>query len=331
MDFEQFTQKAAAGVQEFVGAAGTVSLNRVRKNNGVELTGLVISEPDKNISPSIYLEEFYEAFCGGEEFSSLVYEMVKIYEKNRLSCSVSLDFFLDYEKVRKKIMYKLINYSKNRELLQEIPHLPFLDLAVVFYYDLKDGIFGHASILIRNSHAQKWQVDAPALYEQAAENTAFHYPYEMKTMEELMKEMFASSLRQELKRAVSRQLERETSIVIEESWLQDMAVQMMGQVKDKEGVFPMYVLSNSSHVNGACCILYPDLLRNVSGQIHENLYILPSSIHEIIMVPACFTQKPSELKEMVEEINAAELEAEEVLSDSVYFYDREADKLSLCN
>ena len=103
----------------------------------------------------------------------------------------------------------------------------------------------------------------------------------------------------------------------------------IGQVLEPETV-PMYVLTNRQRLNGACCILYQDVLKQVAGRLGDSLYILPSSIHEVIAIPASASGNPKELSQLVQEINIAEVAPEEVLSDHAYYYDRELDEISVC-
>ena len=104
---------------------------------------------------------------------------------------------------------------------------------------------------------------------------------------------------------------------------------MLADSEPPEGKTPMYVLTNRKRCNGAACVLYEQVLENFAKKINDNLYILPSSVHEVIMIPASFAGKASQLREMVEEINATQVEDEEVLSDSVYFFNRMTKKLEL--
>jgi len=83
---------------------------------------------------------------------------------------------------------------------------------------------------------------------------------------------------------------------------------------------PMKVLSNNRKVNGATCLIYPGVLARIAEKIGENIYILPSSVHEVIIMPHSEVPDPERVQEMVREVNATQLEPEEILSDSLYFY-----------
>lgn len=85
----------------------------------------------------------------------------------------------------------------------------------------------------------------------------------------------------------------------------------------------MYVATNQQCSLGAAVMRYPNLWEKVRGMIGEDFYILPSSIHEVILVPESFGMEPERMAEMVKEINQIGVAPEEVLSDSVYYSDGE--------
>ena len=92
---------------------------------------------------------------------------------------------------------------------------------------------------------------------------------------------------------------------------------------------PMHIITNSRRCMGAICILYPESLKKASDRLNSNLYILPSSIHECILVPEHKTYSKDGLEEMVTDINATQVDPQEILSNNVYFYDRSKDLISL--
>ena len=94
-------------------------------------------------------------------------------------------------------------------------------------------------------------------------------------------------------------------------------------------VVPMYILTTKSRCFGASALLYDHVLSEFDGLIEGDLYILPSSVHEVIVTPACGGFSGFELERMVTEINKECVPDYEVLSNRVYFYDREKDELRL--
>ena len=296
MEFTNFTTLVQRELEKRAGENYRVKLNDVMKNNGVVLRGITLMQDDSNISPTIYLNPYYDAYENGDTtLGTVIDEVIDTYERNKINRSIDMKFFLNYETVRSRIIFKLINTEKNRELLRDVPYIPFHDLSIVFQCLVSEERFGNASILIHNVHLQLWKVNARELYECALENTPLLQGYELADMNTVLEEMKALG-------------------GIDDEEIEDMQQEV-----------PMYVLSNKSRINGASCILYKDILKDFAMVVDKDLYVLPSSIHEVILLPSDGTQESEQLKEMVREINQSQVEKEEVLSDSVYYYRRSDD------
>lgn len=296
MEFTNFTTLVQREVEKRAGENYRVKLNDVMKNNGVVLRGITLMQDDSNISPTIYLNPYYDAYENGDTtLGTVIDEVIDTYERNKINRSIDMKFFLNYETVKSRIIFKLINTEKNRELLRDVPYIPFHDLSIVFQCLVSEERFGNASILIHNVHLQLWKVNARELYECALENTPLLQGYELADMNTVLEEMKALG-------------------GIDDEEIEDMQQEV-----------PMYVLSNKSRINGASCILYKDILKDFAMVVDKDLYVLPASIHEVILLPSDGTQESEQLKEMVREINQSQVEKEEVLSDSVYYYRRSDD------
>lgn len=213
-----------------------------------------------------------------------------MYVRVRKNQKIDMEFFNDYEKVKERICFKLIHYKRNESLLHGIPHFAYLNLAVVFYYAYEGKELGKGTILVRNSHMKSWGVTREELYQAAKENTRRIFPPELVNMEDL--------------------------------------IQRMTEREEVEELFPMFVLTNTCKQFGAVCILYKEQLEQVAAKMKKNLYLLPSSVHEMILLPDC-GERPETLRRMVEEVNETQVAEEEILSDSVYYYDRMVGQVSL--
>jgi len=299
MEFEKFTNKMLFAAQKYFQEGTKVVINQVAKNNGVVLHGLTIMEDGCNIAPTIYLNGLYESYEAGTTFSEIFHRVIKAYEENRIEENINIEFFTEYESVRHRIVYKLINYNKNKHLLEDIPHIQYLDLAIVFYCLMICDSFGNGSIMIHNSHCNMWDVDAQKLYQDAKLNTPLLLGAELKSMEEVI-----------------LQLLDETEVTDLNQWEEE--------VRD----IPMYVLSNKTKIHGAACILYENVVSDFAEYLHRDIFILPSSVHEVILVPSHGIEKAQNLIDMVREVNETQVEEEEVLSDSIYFFSREEGLLS---
>lgn len=290
--FRLFLEKLRKGVEDYYGEAYHVEINEIQKNNGIVYRGVTITSGDSNLSPTIYTEQLYEQYKDGRPLSGIVQEVIRIYEDNKIEGGIDEGFFADFSQARERIVCKLINYEKNRELLASVPYVRFLNLALVCYCSILHDTFGSATILVRWGNLKLWGVDARVLFDLAVENT---------------------------RRILSPQIRDMDQIMSEE----------VGEIHRKEGQMQMYVLTNNRKLFGAVCILYPEVLRQFSRQISKNFYILPSSVHEVILIPEEDKLYGKEFEKLVRSVNRMQVEPEEVLSDSVYYYDRAREKITI--
>lgn len=304
MEFANFTTLVREEVERRTGDNYRVRLNDVRKNNGIVLRGLTVMQDDSNISPTIYLNNYYEEYINGRAtLVNVVNDVMDTYNRNKVNQSVDMRYFLNYESVKQSVVYKLINTEKNKELLEDIPHIEFLDLSIVFQCMIAQEELGTASILIHNVHLKLWDVSVEKLYQAAKENTQRLQEYEIKTMADVLCEI----------------MEAENP---EEFDDEDYRAELSESV-------PMYVLSNKSRVEGAACMLYPNLISGFADKMERNLYIIPSSIHELLLLPTEQDGESAEIKNMIREINDTQVSEEEILSYSLYYYDREEGKITM--
>lgn len=322
ISFTSFTESIVSNLKEMLGRDYTVFSHTVKKNNGVELTGVVAKKAGCNTSPSVYINEIYHDHMTEKEMkeaTSQVYEALK-----RAEIAEDIDFsdFSDYEKVKKRVAVKLINAARNEELLKQIPHMLFYDLALVVYYPVKELPFeGKAAILIRHSHREVWKVETDELLKAAIVNTPKLFPGKIESMENIIRQIFPDDLEEE---SVAEELAA-LGISNEEELEALIPPIELGR---KNGI-PMYVLSNDQKLYGAVCMLYPDILKKFTKRIDQDCYILPSSVHEVILVPAGMIACEEELREIVTDINRTQVAEDEVLADSVYYYSRQNDKIIL--
>lgn len=266
------------------------------KNNGRERKGIVVEAPGVNISPTIYLEEYYQCYQSGETLEEIVEDIRLFYESIRKEESWDYKKILSYEGVKDRIVFKLINTEKNRELLEMVPHTDLLDLSVVFYVLLEVSREGAAMMTICENHLRQWEIDRDLLWKTAVENGKRILPAELFTMRHALCEIVGSA----------------------EQGSDDEGNLLAGGSGERDR---MYVLTNRIRSYGAACIAYPYIPGMIGDALGSDYYILPSSVHEVMIVPACGGIEGRELEEMVREINATQVAEEEVLSDHIYYYD----------
>ena len=109
-----------------------LEVQEAQKNNGVILHGIRIMEPECNIAPCIYLDDAFIDYQDGRDFQEIVTAVAENYKQNRPVFGFDATFITDYERVKERICFKVINTDLNRELLADVPHVPFHDLSVFF-------------------------------------------------------------------------------------------------------------------------------------------------------------------------------------------------------
>lgn len=300
INFTTFINIMKDRIQQKLGEDYQIYWKEVRKNNGIVLNGLVVQRENCNASPTIYVDNYYREEMTKDDIFSIADNLVEEFGNPKLGKSIDLRSFLDFSKASEKILYKLIHREKNRKLLEDIPHRNILDLSIVYYYMVEEAPFyGKASIMINNQHMKRWNTSEEQLYRLACQNSPRLLPWNLETMESVLREVL-----------------REGDLAETEDMLQNTASQL-----------PMYVLSNEAKLWGAACILYPEVLRLCAQELDDNFYILPSSVHEVILMPKKDSKNYLALKEIVKEINSTQVAPDEVLANSVYYYDKEAAEL----
>lgn len=264
-----------------------VRFHKIQKNNGVVLDSVTFNTGNVNIAPTIYLNQFLREMENGKAMEEVFREIISVYESNRIDESMEMSWFTDWERVKNGITMRVVNRSLNEDfILSESPFFNYLDLAVIFYYDVPT--MEGASIRICNNHLDIWNITKDELLSQAQEN--------------LSKEKF------------------EIKSICET--IGDMLGEMPFEVDEP----PLYVLSTDSKMFGSKIILDEASLRRMSEIFGgKSYYILPSSIHELLATnPVNGTEPDVEvvrmLKAMVCEVNDTQVQNEEILGTSIYFY-----------
>ena len=134
MEMTVFRTKVQRAVSEALGEEYSVELREVQKNNGVILQGLMIRRAQENMMPTIYLNSFLKAYEEGVTFADIIRKIVTVYREDAVGKQIDISFFTDFEKVKDRICFRLINRDKNRSFLEKVPYIPVLDLAACFYY-----------------------------------------------------------------------------------------------------------------------------------------------------------------------------------------------------
>lgn len=298
MDYNLFKEVILEGIKEIFKEEADCSIHEVLKNNGVKLDGLIISARQNRVSPTIYLNDFYRAFLAGTDIEEILEQIQDIYINNVLEMGYDAEKFMDLNRSKDKIAYKLINYKMNEELLGTIPHRKYLDLAIVYFMVIKDDQIENATVLINNNWLREWNITEEELFNIAKENSPQMFKAEIVNIKDMVLSL----------------IEDKTDEFI--------------NIPEEE--CNMYVLTNNEKQYGAATILYDNIIKDFAQKNNSDVYILPSSVHELILVPgSTFVQKEG-LNEMVQEVNATQVPMQEILSDHAYIYNISEDAISFC-
>jgi len=267
-----------------------VEIIDVVKNNNVTLKGLVIRTKDTNVAPTIYMETFYKYYEGNGELLKTAMKIKDVYEKSLPPENLDMNFFRDFEMVKDRIVYRLINAEQNKELLKRIPHIRFWDLAICFSYLFSADELGEGTILIHHSHTAMWMTDTNALLKLAEENTPRLLPIQFCEIKNVLEQA-----------RVESDFDLDS---LESGW--------------------MYVLTNTKKIHGATAILYPQTLNEIADMLKKDFFILPSSIHEVLILPVEGEGAPmiqiQEMCNLVACVNQTKLEPDEVLTNNPFYY-----------
>ena len=164
MEMTVFRTKVQRAVSEALGEEYSVELREVQKNNGVILQGLMIRRAQENMMPTIYLNSFLKAYEEGATFADIIRKIVTVYREDAVGKQIDISFFTDFEKVKDRICFRLINRDKNRSFLEKVPYIPVLDLAACFYYAYDGNGVQNGMIPIYNNHMSAWNVTDRELF-----------------------------------------------------------------------------------------------------------------------------------------------------------------------
>lgn len=260
----------------------------------------VYKNGDIQIFPTIYVEDMYRHYQSCNDLEAVFRRSAGKYAE-MLGIAKSFETDLSVEHFKESVVMCLVNTEQNRELLADVPNRAFHDLSVIYRWVIGGIPDAAGSVIVTDSVAKMAGVTEEELFQCASKNTRQISPVSIITIQDLMFELMPLPLE-----------------------MKSIFAQEKGPEEN------MWVITNENRYNGAVSMLYEESLHELAEKVGDDLFILPSSIHEVIAVPAGMAEgNPAYLAEMVHDINMGELELEERLSNSVYHYDRNARKVTL--
>lgn len=268
------------------------------KNNGVEKTVVCLNGfAGKNVSPMLYIDDIINRWKpdNPENIPTIAEIITRQAEQIRSGRSYLPRLDVDRDLILSHCQLQVVGAEKNERRLAMVPHHRFADLAAIIRVSIySDGSGGSSSVLVTNEMLKSFELDADELFEVAKRNTVATSHFECLALDEVMANLSFG---------------KETIPI----------------THFEPG---LYCLTNRTKMNGAAILAIPDLLAEILKDAPKSTYIIPSSIHEVLIFVGN-GMDVSALKTMVTEVNATEVPPEDVLSDSVYVFDHDLKQLQI--
>lgn len=288
MEYREFMEQIKKDLPERLSGileGAVVNTTQVDKLQGRSYEGLSIVPEGSMIGLTMDLQPYFQIFNDGMAYENIVEQIA-----DRASGTyadrpaVTAESIGSYEAMKDKLMIQLIGREGNEGMLRTIPHHSIEDMEIVYRLRVQDTEMGLASALVTNSMLGHYGITAEQLRQDAFASAVSHTPFEIKTMAEVLNEL-------------------------------------MGAEIIPQDELPMYVASNIERIHGAGVIAYPEFMEEAAKRLGGDFYVLPSSIHEVILIPDTPDISALELQGMVQAINMEQVAPEERLSDHIYHYD----------
>lgn len=306
MNYAEFKEKFREALQNHFLGRGQVYYDLVRKTNDTDKEAVVVWRFGATVRPMIYLEDMYEGYRQTGDFEKCVKETIRACETIPFIKESRLP--KTWESVKCRVHMRVINKNWNQEALKQMSYREYLDLAIVFYVFIKEERGLVATLPVNRDCMELWDVDMKTLWEAAQKNLR-EETFQVETMESA------------LENALEEMADQKAAGIFQND--------MEGM--EEEGIGMAYVVTNPCRRYAARAILRKDLLQESAKELGGSFYILPCSVHEIILLKETRMITEENLKNMVYEINhcSGAVEPEEWLSDSIYYYNKDKGRVVL--
>ena len=294
MDFKEFVNKLEQDLKEAlsdISPGAQVRQTPVEKLQASSYTGISITPADTNIGMNLNADQLFAQMQEGRSYEGVLAAAVSQAERGLHDMpSVDVQSITNYETAKNLLCFEVVGTEQNADMLANIPHTDVENMSMVYRLQLDSNEHGASTVLITNAMMEQYGVTKEQLDADAMENAPEIRPASFKTMAEVMAEMMG------------------------------MPVEMMPQ----DMAPPMYVATNEDKVQGAAVMFYPNFMDQAAKELGGDVFVLPSSVHEVLILPDDGNMSVGELRDMVTTINATEVSAQDRLADSVYHYDAAA-------
>ena len=292
MDFETFKENIANDLQDALtdrtGKEYEVRIQPVEKMNE-SYEAITIKPVDGDIGVNVNATSLYEAVENGKPYDTALDRAADMAEGAfRDQPDFDIAAFSDYSRMKNTLAMEVVSAERNAALLETVPHKDMEDMAVVYRFVVGDTPGGTGTILVTNQMLDNYGITAEQLHEDAMRNAPEIRPMVIEGMAEV--------------------LAKQMGVENVEAMEQDV----------------MLVATVEGNVHGAGVLAYEDFMDKAAERVDGSFFILPSSVHEILIIPDNGQFDLRSLENMVREVNATTVDPVDKLTDNVYHYDADA-------
>ena len=296
MDYQKFKEHFAKDVQKLLVENGIkdvkVSCLYMEKVNNESYDALLVQHVEGTIGTNFNLQHYYKGIEEGVSYENVVKVASVDAVKSVSEVPVfDMDMITDYERAKKRLSIEVISAEENADILEKVPHKTLEDMAIVYRINVDlEGQDG-GTVLVNKGLLDIYGITSEQLHKDAVFNAAIIKPMVISDMNQMISEL----------------MEPEDA----EYWnMEDMS---------PDGY--LYVATVPDKYKGAGVLAYDRFFDYATKLLGGDFFVIPSSIHEIILVKDDGKTDYRELQQMVKTVNATEVRPEDKLTDSVYHYD----------
>ena len=255
-----------------------------------------IKHTGSDVGVNISVTEAYTAYVKDEaDVKTIANAMVDRTVEALLNAPIisnGINDIQNYDVMKNKLVMEVVSAETNAELLETVPHKDIEDMAVIYRFDVKDIVGEGASVIVTNKMLDNYDITPDQLHADAVKNAPEIRPIVIQGMAEVLAKQMG---------------------------VEDLEMLGLNVPPEQEQIF---VASVPDNVHGAGVLAYEDFMDKASERVgNQSFFILPSSIHELLIVPDNGMMDLRSLEQMVREVNATTVDPSDKLTDNVYHYD----------
>ncbi|MGE9908232.1 DUF5688 family protein [Lachnospiraceae bacterium SGI.231] len=288
MDFNEFQNQILQEAKDRMWGV-QVEIRPVEKLQGESYTGLSILPNDSPMAATLNLDAVYNQMVDqGKSFQEVADDLISHAADIIVDMpKIDVNDITNYDQMKNTLVVQVIPTDRNADMLEDIPHKNIEDMSLVYRMQIDQNENGTSSVLITNAMLKNYGVTVEQLHQDAMDAAVINNPATFRSMQEVLSDLMG------------------------------MPADLMPPMDGPQ----MYVASVENSLNGAGVIAYPDFMNQVAEQVGGDFFVLPSSVHEVLVIPDDGSIDRHDLESMVREVNASEVLPKDQLSDNVYHYD----------